>query len=390
MHDVQGGKVYEFNSTPERFLSQRMYLIHFPHAYDPYRLIGLVLNTLREQLQLTQAEIGALCEVPQYQISRLLNLETLEKKAKNPHGLNRVHLLSLAVRGFRLNYQQASLLLWLSEAGRYRPWTTEECMKAGVKKPDAKNTRQAAALRGDQTATFESVLELLRQTFKLDVLDGGWNVIATKILHGNSPDSRIALFEKLEEMEKGSGQRMLVSKYPSILLSPDITNSSETLQRVQGPARSELINQLVSRQTTFRIRLSTYGERAIHSIPSLERFVSGGFAHPVRIEERKRRVASIIRHLNKYYPKYQVGLSDTEPEVEIAIKSTKSAVVRGTSRELSNHPDTIVCGPSYLYWDDLLAVMTFYLDFEKEWLKLQRIGRTDKEVVIDELNKLIG
>jgi len=368
-----------------------MYLIHFPHAYDPYRLIGLILNNRREQRKMpTQRKLEALSGVKQSQISRILSFDELAKKAQRPRGLNRIHLLALAVRGLKLSCYQASLLLWLAEAERYRFWSLEEFKKAGVKKPDAKTMRRGCALQASPIATFEAVLELLREIFRLDILDNDWNKIETQVLHGNSPASRIALYEVLKEMEKRPGQRMLVSKYPSIMVSTDIANSSETVANFRGPERAELLEQLRNRQTTFHMRLSKYGERVIHSIPSLKRFVSKSFAHPVPIEERKKRVAGLIKYLDKYYPKFQVGLSDTEPEVEIAIKSTDSVVVRGTSRDLSNHPDTIVCGPSYLYWDDMLAVITFYVDFELEWLKLQRNGRTDKTVVKDVLRKLIA
>jgi hypothetical protein len=56
---------------------------------------------------------------------------------------------------------------------------------------------------------------------------------------------------------------------------------------------------------------------------------------------------------------------------------------------LSNHPETVVCGPSYLHWEDRWAVVSFYLDFERVWRRLQDEGHTEKKAVIACLKKIL-
>jgi hypothetical protein len=138
------------------------------------------------------------------------------------------------------------------------------------------------------------------------------------------------------------------------------------------------------------LNIDKYGERAIHSISSLKRYASKTFTHSLKVEERKKRIQSLSDYLDRFYPQFQVGLADIEPEVEIAIKSTEFAIMRGTARELSNHPETIVCGPSYLFWDDDITVVTYFLDFEKEWAKLEEVGRTEKKTVKSILSDIIA
>jgi hypothetical protein len=368
-----------------------MYVTPLPHAYDRYRLIGLILNYRQAHLpKLSQREFQELTGVHQTQISRLESLEKLEEKACHKRPLNRAHLLAFSVRGLKMSYRDASLLLWLAEGGKFRPWTAQELRAAEIPKPDAETVSEMNLFRNRPRAAWYAIVDLLGKTFARDLLDNRWGTVDTHVLHGNTPTSRRALYDVLERMEGRPGQRMLVSKYPSILVSTDMTKSSELVQTVQEPERSELIRKLTERRSTFHMNLEKYGERAIHSVSSLRRFVSEGFKHTVSADERKERVRSLMRHLDGYYPKLQVGLADVEPEVEIAIKSTEFAVVRGTARDLSNHPETIVCGPSYLFWDDDMAVVTFFLDFEKEWEKLERKGRTEKKAVIKILEDVLS
>jgi hypothetical protein len=181
---------------------------------------------------------------------------------------------------------------------------------------------------------------------------------------------------------------MLVSKYPSSLVASDTKAGSELIIDAPKDVSAALAQIHTDRHKKFLENLAKYGERAIHSKASLKRFVNAESNHPMSIEHRKSRFQSFINYLYKY-PRFQVGLlDDIEPEVEIAIKSTREAVIRGTARELSNHPLTAVCGPRYMYWDNELAILNFYLQFERLWAKLHVAGLTNKKFVISQLEEI--
>jgi hypothetical protein len=281
-------------------------------------------------------------------------------------------------------------MLWLSEGEDYRPWHDRDFSTLQLEPPTIEERRAENARRDDPRMAHLAVVDLLEKTCIGDDRSNSWYPVETQLLQGNSPLHHVALFHKLKTMENVPGQRMLVSKYPSILVSSDITTASELLAETAEPIRAELREMLLDRQKIFRQNLAKFGERAIHSVASLQRFVSAEFSHPIALAKRKKRVGALIEFLEGY-EKFQVGLLDEiEPEIEIAIKSTQEAVVRGTARELSNHPQTAVCGPSYMYWSDERAVLSFYLDFERLWAKLHEDGLTEKSRVINLLRKSLS
>jgi hypothetical protein len=214
------------------------------------------------------------------------------------------------------------------------------------------------------------------------------------MLHGNSPESRIEFYRKLLEIEARPGQRLLVSKFPSILVSTDISKIDQhELMDVPDQFYLEMQDLLKRRKEIFQRNLEQYGERSIHSVSSIARFLNSSFRHNVSVVERRARVRGLLGRL-RGSTKFQVALADVEPEVEIAIKSTEAAMMRGTSRELSNHPQTIHCGPRYLFWVDKevekpWGVLSFFFDFEDEWQKLEDAGRANQEYVIHVLQGML-
>jgi hypothetical protein len=377
-----------------------MQSLSFPHRFDRYRLISIIFQHLRKRSPNSkQKDIEETTGLDQTTISRLLSPNSMRIRAKLKRKLNRKHLLALSRKGFGLDHRQASLILWLAEGLEFRPWRDAELRHLQILPPnthidiDLEQIRDVNIFRSDPQKAHAAAIELLKEVFLVKPSDDGWHKIKTNILHGIRPEDLLALYRRLNDMEYRGGQRMLVSQYPSILVSTEISSTSKRLQETPEPIRSQLREIFKNRQATFDLNLRKFGERAIHSVTSIKRFVNPNFKHSLHPEERRKRVRGLIEHLERY-ELFQVGLIPEtepiiEPEIEIAVKSTREAVVRGTTRELSNHPKTIVCGPSYLHWDDEWAVITFYLDFEKEWAKLQMEGNTDKEKVLETLKGIL-
>lgn len=361
-----------------------------PHRYDRYRLIGLLLSYQRSLYpNLSQSDLGSITNLDQSTISRLLNPSSLGERGARNSKLNRSHLLALSRKGLKMDHRQASLLLWLAQGEDYKPWTEDECANLQLETPSPREVQEANFFRSDPWPAHVAVVDMLSKRFLSNEGGALWYPVETHLLQGNTPNHHLRLFQTLRWLEDGPGQRMLVSKYPSSLVSTDTNVGSELIVDSSEDMKKWLIQILTERQKIFRANLARYGERAIHSVPSLKRFVNRGFEHPIELEARKNRVRNLIQLLLKY-PRFQVGLlEDIEPEVEIAIKSTREAVIRGTARELSNHPHTVVCGPSYMYWNDEVAVLNFYLEFERLWTKLQDAGYTNRTRVMARLEEIV-
>ena len=211
--------------------------ISLPHRFDRYRLAGLILRHLRSrQLNVSQTELEAAAGIDQSTISRLMNLSILKEKAKRKQSLSRMNLLALTRKGLRMSHTQASLILWLAEGPVFKPWRKEEFERAGITPPDASvaaeldEIRQVNAFRSESERTHLSVVALFREVFVATPPEDGWHKVKTNIIHGNRPEDYLALYQRLREMEYRGGQRMLVSQYPSILVSSDIESASRVLK----------------------------------------------------------------------------------------------------------------------------------------------------------------
>jgi hypothetical protein len=367
-------------------------MLQLPHRFDRYRLISIIFSQLRKRIpNFKQNTLETMTGIDQTTISRLLSPNAMRLKAKQHRNLNRQHLLLLSRKGFALSHKDASLILWLAEGPVFVPWRENEFRVCALKPPDPRldsdltDIRSVNSFRDEPNKAHVAAVKLLSEVFVTAPSDDGWHRIRTNILHGNSPPDTLALHKKLRDMEYRGGQRMIVSQYPSILVSPDL-RANTIFSEVPEPDKSQFFEMLAERKRIFEFNLGRFGERAIHSISSLRRFIHADFKHPLDLDIRKQRLRGLIKYFQQY-PRFQVGLvpeseSGIEPEIEMAIKSTREAVIRGTSRDLSNHPQTIICGPSYLHWDNDWAVVTFYLDFEKQWEKLTAAGMTDRAVVV--------
>jgi len=378
-----------------------MHMLPLPDRYDRFRLVKFILKyQIKKFSPTTQKELELITGVGQTSISRLSNPDYLGSKGKGQKNLSRKHILALTRKGLGMSHVQASLLLWLAGGSDFKPWREHEFAQLQIPNPEVEESRQVNVFRDDPLRAHAGVIKLLAETFGTSHSDASWHNINTNLLHGHSQQHSEALYRKLIEMEARPGQRMVVSKYPSILVSTDISSASERVFESSGSGRATLLELLKQRREIFLSNIERYGERAIHSVASLKRFVSKKSNHPLGIAERRKRVKELIQFIRdeKKYPHYYVGLipekespkgTKIEPEVEIAIKSTSEVVIRGTARELSNHPETVVCGPNYLHWDNEWAVISSYLDFERVWGRLQSQGHTNRKTVLARLEKII-
>src|SRR5437868_5076299 len=91
----------------------------------------------------------------------------------------------------------------------------------------------------------------------------------------------------------------------------------------------------------FHRNLRTYGERCIHSIESLQRYLREKFTHEFSYEQRRAHFESWVEILRQY-EHYEVGLAQTEPEMEFIIKSPFAACLRGTSRSIPVDKESII------------------------------------------------
>jgi hypothetical protein len=362
-----------------------------PHRYDRYRLLG-ILSKYHPSSE-NQEDLGTKLQRHQSTISRMISLTSLEERALTQQVIRRSSLLKFACDGMHLNYQETSLFLWLALGINFRPLTQQETDKYTCLARNLTWVSEAEEYQREPFVAYWAAIDWIKATLAKPQGSSALYELRTLMLHGNSPENRLEFYRKLLELEARPGQRLVVSKYPSILVSEEVDKSDEELLLTPTPLRGQLRQLLIRRREKHKQNIEDYGERTIHSISSLRRFVSSGFEHKISVEERRRRVEALIAHLNSY-KHFHVGLADLEPEVEIAIKSTESTVIRGTARELSNHPKTLHCGPSYLFWVDKevkepWGVAAFFLDFEDEWRKLWAEKKTDKKYVIEQLELIL-
>lgn len=98
------------------------------------------------------------------------------------------------------------------------------------------------------------------------------------------------------------------------------------------------------------------------------------------------------RLLKKHTDKYQVVFSDAEVNLEIGIKGLLGAVVRGAPGA-SVREKKIACGPTYIHFDEPTPVLSFLLDFEREWdnawNEIKDPSKRNQAFVIDWLEQLI-
>lgn len=358
-----------------------------PHEFDRYRIMGYLLRQARESMRLggrmprkiTQKDLAKRVDVSQTSIS---NLEGFDRLATFAGSVNkpttRETLIKVATTGLNLRQHDVEMLLWLFDGEDFQPlkeWEIRSCQ--------AYDKHAYVGRYDDPVELREHTLFLIDKWLTKKHIKGPRSVEA-RIITDWSEASQLEFRDELRRMEEGSGQRMMFTKYPSLLTYPhslrgqsnstdDLNPSEETRE-----AASTLTDQ---RREIFIKNLGVYGERCIHSRPSLLRYLSDSIEHRLNMNQRREQIENMI-YLLEQYEYYEVALGDVEPETELELKSTVAACLRATEHD-TYYPNKkpYLCGPLYVYWYDVTTVFSFYWQFERAWDSIQAQHR-NKEFVI--------
>jgi DNA-binding XRE family transcriptional regulator len=366
----------------------------FPNRVDRYRLLRYVLqqkrNSFRRKLGrpgLTQKELAEKLERKQSTISNVERLKYLDKLAKSRHGFSRERLLSIVTSGLKLPHESIDAVLWLVEGKAFRPIDEYEL------KSYAHYLGAAFPRTYEDSILRNNVLDCLEQLVRERHTEAskGSTKVNVWMIFGSDPAHNVKENRELFKIEKQDGQRMFVSKYPSFLAYSDNNWSRWSKgERVSKDDRLEYAHITTERRERFLWNLKKYGERNIHSLVSLRAYVRNkNLPHYFNLDERHQHLKDWIRLLESdQYPFYEVGLIDTPPELEFFIKSTLTVSVTGARAYNRAGEEDITCGPLTIDWRDSTSVLSFLIDFEREWHRIPRASR-DRESVIRKLKALL-
>ncbi|HEY7065864.1 MAG TPA: hypothetical protein VII06_30595 [Chloroflexota bacterium] len=363
----------------------------FPHPLDRYCLVSRLVAAARASYPArvrakdptrrgaeanTQKAVADRTRGVAFQ-KHVSDLEQLEVSLeKRDRWVTRTRLAAILHWGLELERDQIDAILWLHDG---QPLSDEEVRYYRLAPPQQPPTPQA--LR-------ERVIEQLREIVSHRYAPMG-SQPATVRLFSADERGRSGGVDAAGELEAIPGQRLFVAAEPSRLTSPpgwllgpralEPTTASKELRQ------HELARTRV-RHAQFLHALETYGERSIHSKTAIVRYVTGERVDPYGRSARLRR--EHIRHwigLLRTYEHYEVGLVEETPSLELEIKSTVRAIMRGAPIAYQRHP---TWGPSHLLFEDELSVLQFYLAFETAWDAIPAEDRT-KADVIDWLDALL-
>jgi hypothetical protein len=375
----------------------------FPHEFDRYRVMGFLLRQAREShkskkstkkkpKKLTQAELvervslsSRIGGVSQPAVSNLEGFDSLDRSFQVGYKPGtRETLIEIATLGLRLPQVDVDALLWLFGGEDFRPMDAAEVRYCH-------GYDQAAAPRGYDPAGLRlHVLHLLDNWLSKRTTKSPRNVQALMITEWDEA-AQIEFREELLKMENRAGQRLMFGKYPTFLTYPHSmrglgAQGNDLSLSERGRERAAVITD--ERRALFLQNIEIYGERCIHSIGSLSRYLTSDFQHRLEWNQRREQIENLIYLLNRY-PLYEVALADVEPDTEMEIKSTIAACLRATENDTyywQNKP--IICGPLYVYWYDVTTVFSFYRNFERAWDSLDERVRS-KEYVVRFLKKAL-
>lgn len=352
--------------------------IMFPHRFDRYRVLGYIVRQFRRKhLRLSQTKLAEIVGCSQPTISNLENPQPLSNAAVEGHWpVTRDVFTKIATQGLRFSRQDINALLWLIEGEDFKPLGADDFIDAPIVFDYTPEPQNPAVLHAHALGLLQRAVELAKPGDKMGV----------RMLTGWEEEHQVTFRRELWNMEKKPGQRLLISKYPSYLTYPE--EVIEQINRSRNSTLSAAAQQQISRLNARRRRLfdgnlKEYGERCIHSTTTIERYLRPGLKHPLDDAGRKAHLLHLITLLEKY-KHFEVGLAPAEPEMEFVIKCGWAASLRSTARELYANPDAVICGPLYIFWDNITTVYSFVVDFERAWNKLPEELR-DKQNVIAQL-----
>src|ERR1051325_112783 len=361
----------------------------YPHKFDRYRLMGYIMRQLRksqglsqqglaEQIMSRQSLPGGRKPTPrstlQRRISHIENFEHLEETAfEAQRPVAREMFLDTASEGLALTPLEIETLLWLIEGDEFQPLAVAElAVHPAIGGHDTFRCEEQE-WRSHSLALLERAVRLARQREHAAAGAGsGAGTIAgqVRMLTGWEEAHQVRFRDELLAIESKPGQRLLISKYPSLLAYPgDAFVHIDLDEWLMSPSGLEQIKGITDRRRhVFRSNLRQFGERHIHSRESLKRYVAEGFSHPLSAPERRRHIQNLIQLLRDN-PLFEVALATVEPEMEFVIKSGQVASLRGTARDIRRR-ESVICGPLYIFWDNITTVYSFMVDFEHAWEKI--------------------
>lgn len=361
----------------------------YPHDFDRYRMMGYIMRQIRQENELTQEKLGQLVakrntskpsSTLQRRISHVENFKHLTKVAEQGHlPVAREIFIQVASEGLGLSQFDTDTLLWLIEYDDFRPLQKDELIGHPSFSSAQPRAYKEPELRANALALLEQAVRRGRFPIRTKVqMYTGWD-----------EEHQVGFRRQLHLMEKQPGQRLLISKYPSYLLYQgnfvEYFHPSGTKLSDKAFKETERLNN--SRKQRFKEIARNYGERCIHSVESLTRYLDKAFVHSLPWKERRAHVQSLIDNLEEF-DRFEVALASTEPEMEFVIKSGQMASLRGTARDI-NRRNSVICGPLYIFWDNFTAVYSFMVDFENAWNRIP-LEQREKKKVIAKLQSLLG
>jgi hypothetical protein len=349
----------------------------YPHQIDRLRLLQFIFRRL-QRASATQEELEQRTGVKQPNIAKLCHLVDDDGTISGVTRNSRSYLLKVASLGFELPQAELDALAWLLDKKVMAPPEVRSFVGPGVTTPDYGNTDKPLS---------EAVLNLLARAVEPANEDARVKMyLRVKGLDSAARQAELKLFL---DYELQPGQRLFVSSLPSSLAHPDEAFDSGALlppyiQEAQN--REALITLYRERRAAFLHNLAVYGERSIHSKATLQRYVRASDGHHMATPRRRGQIENCIRLLEEH-DDYQIGLTDDESLLELGLKLTPAAVIRGFSPNRSRDKAPL-WGIHHILWTDAESVFAFVLTFEHAWLNIRDQDR-DKGTVISFLRDLL-
>jgi hypothetical protein len=348
----------------------------YPHPIDRWRLLQFIFGRLQEAAT-TQKKLAAKTGISQPIIAALRHLVHENGELAPLKRSTRRQLLT-ACHALGLSHAELDAAAWLLDG---------QSMTAGEANLYVGRETQPLEYGDVDRPLRETVLYLLARAVT------GENQTPEVRMHLEAKNvnstAREAELKMFLEYERQPGQRLFASSIPSSLAHTDETFDTGSLlpPYIRGaPNEAALLSLYRQRREAFLHNLSVYGERSIHSKSSLKRYVGVDEGHHVPTIRRRGQIENCIRLLEEN-PHYQIGLTDDESLLELGVKLTPAAVIRGFSPNRSSNSSPL-WGIHHIVWTDAESVFSFVLSFEHAWLKISEENR-EKAAVIRFLRSII-
>jgi hypothetical protein len=348
---------------PDAPCANRIEPLMYPHALDRYRVLQLVLRQLRLDHRPGQHEPGVgqkwvalRARVGQPTVS---NLEHIAESLDSPkRHVGREELLKVLTWGFELAQERVDALLWLYDG---QPLAASE-LRAYVRS----YAPQAAIVAYTAADLRALVLAELRRFIEGDA-PGELRQLAAVRLFTASPEGRLEIARASVEHEGARGQRMAIRADLSLVSHRWPRSMARDTDPFAGLAEDYDMASLGRRVALGVLQsMERYGERSIHSITALDRFLNPATPHPLTIDERLRHLDAYIDLLDQT-PGWEIAFTDTTPGLELAAKSlVHAAILPGVVGHTPSVMD-MDWGPAIIQFSDLRTVAWFLLLFENQW-----------------------